>query len=62
MNEHEAVRCFVLNFIDILFQVFDASDYFSFAYNDEQTLYPVVSCEEGLKKDDPSRYSTVCNF
>ena len=39
----------------ILLQVFDASNYISFIYDDDKTLHPVVSCEEGLIKNNPDR-------
>jgi hypothetical protein len=38
-----------------LLQVFDASNCFSFVYDDKKTLYAVVSCESGIIQNDPDR-------
>ncbi|XP_028414241.1 tubulin--tyrosine ligase-like protein 12 [Dendronephthya gigantea] len=35
-------------------EVFDAYSYFTFVYDDKRSLYPVVSCDGGLKRDDPN--------
>ena len=38
-------------------KLFDASEYFTLVYDEHRQLHPVVSCEDGIKKDDPNRYT-----
>ena len=40
-------------------KLFDASEYFTLVYDEHGQLHPVVSCEDGIKKDDPNRYSLI---